>query len=171
MKQPMINYIQKEKYDELYTPKYAIEPLLKYLPQNITIWECTDFGSSNISKVLEENGHKVIKTNKESFDFLKDTADFEFDIIITNPPYSLKDKFLKKCYDYGKPFALLLPLTALEGTNRGGYYQEFGIQLLVLDKRIDFTGNKSCWFNTSWFCWKLLQKDLIFENLKKGETI
>ena len=25
------------------------------------------------------------------------------------------------------------------------------------------TGN---WFNTSWFCWKLLQSDLIFERLE-----
>ncbi len=52
MKKAMIDYIQNPKNDELYTPEYAIKPLLKYLPQNITIWECTDNGSSNISKLL-----------------------------------------------------------------------------------------------------------------------
>lgn len=92
----MIEYMKNEKYDELYTPEYAIKPLLKYLPKNKIIWECTDFGSSNITKVLKENGYKIITTHKNNFDFLNDNANFEFDIIITNPPYSLKDDFLKK---------------------------------------------------------------------------
>lgn len=34
MKQAMINYIQNEKNDELYTPLNAIIPLLKYLPDD-----------------------------------------------------------------------------------------------------------------------------------------
>ena len=37
-----------------------------------------------------------------------------FDMIITNPPYSLKDEFIKKCYEWNKPFCLLLPITAFE---------------------------------------------------------
>ena len=52
MKQAMVNYMKTEKNDELYTPTYAVKPLLKYLPKNITRWECTDFGGSNITKVL-----------------------------------------------------------------------------------------------------------------------
>ena len=105
MKRAMINYIQNEKNDELYTPEYAIKPLIKYLPKNIKIWECTDFGSSNITKVLKENGYQVITTHKDNFDFLTDKPNFDFDMIITNPPYSLKDEFLKKCYEYNKLFS------------------------------------------------------------------
>ena len=113
MKQAMINYMQQEKNDELYTPNEAIIPILKYLDHNKIYWECTDFGESNITKVLKENGFKVIHTSKSEIDFLNDKANFEFDVIITNPPYSLKNEFLKKCYEYQKPFMLLLPLTAL----------------------------------------------------------
>ena len=113
MKQAMINYMQQEKNDELYTPNEAIIPILKYLDPNKIYWECTDFGESNITKVLKENGFKVIHTSKSEIDFLNDKANFEFDVIITNPPYSLKNEFLKKCYEYQKPFMLLLPLTAL----------------------------------------------------------
>ena len=102
MKKAMIDYMKNEKNDELYTPEYEIKPLLKYLPKNKIIWECTDFGSSNITKVLKESGFNVISTHKKDFDFLKDIPDFEFDIIITNPPYSLKDEFLRKCYEYKK---------------------------------------------------------------------
>ena len=68
MKQAMINYIKHEKNDELYTPKEAIYPILKYLDKNKTYWECTDFGESNIRKILVENGFKVIATKKEEID-------------------------------------------------------------------------------------------------------
>lgn len=170
MKKAMIDYMQKEKNDELYTPEYAIFPLLKYLPKNKIIWECTDFGKSNITKVLKENGYKVISTHKKDFDFLMDVSDFEFDMIVTNPPYSLKDDFLKKCYEHDKPFCLLLPITTLEGIERGKMFRENDIQLLVLDRRCNFIYDnckKSNWFNTSWFCWNVLPKQLIFEELIK----
>ena len=170
MKKAMIDYMKNVKNDELYTPEYAIIPLLKYLPNNIVIWECTDFGKSNITKILKQNGYKVITTHKNNFDFLTDTPNFQFDMIITNPPYSLKDEFLEKCYEYKKSFALLLPLTSLEGINRGKMYRENGIELLVFDRRCNFIYNnakKSNWFNTSWFCWNVLPKQLIFEELNK----
>lgn len=170
MKKAMINYMKNEKNDELYTPDYAIEPLLKYLPKDKIIWECTDFGSSNITKLLKQHDYKVISTHKDNFDFLTDIPNFNFDIIITNPPYSLKNEFLKKCYEYDKPFCLLLPLTSLEGIERGKIFREKGIDVLVLDRRCDFMDNKkSNWFNTSWFCYKVLPKQLIFEELHKGE--
>ena len=174
MKKAMIDYMKNVKNDELYTPKYAIKPLLKYLPKNVIIWECTDFGSSNITKVLKESGYTVISTNKKDFDFLNDMSDFDFDMIITNPPYSLKDEFLQKCYEYGKPFCLLLPITSLEGIERGKMFRNHGIELLVLDRRCNFiyeNAKKSNWFNTSWFCHKVLSDKLIFEHLKKEDDV
>ena len=170
MKQAMINYIQNVKNDELYTPINAIIPLLKYLPidKNITIWECTDYGDSNITKVLKTCGYNVITTHINNFDFLKDEPKFDFDMIITNPPYSLKDEFLKRCYYFNKPFCMLLPLTTLEGVERHKMFKWYGIELMVFDKRINFlTNKKSCWFNTSWFCWKVLPSTLIFEKLER----
>lgn len=175
MKNAMINYIKNPKNDELYTPDYAIEPLIKYLidysqkiGKNLTIWECTDYGESNITSILEYYDFKVISTHISNFNFLTDKPTFDFDMIITNPPYSLKDEFLKKCYEYEKPFCLLLPLTTLEGVTRHRLFKKYGIDLLIFDKRINYmTTKKSCWFNTSWFCWKVLPKQLIFERLVK----
>lgn len=164
MKQAMINYMQQEKNDELYTPTEAIIPILKYLDKEKIYWECTDFGESNITKVLQKNGFRVIHTSKNEVDFLKDKANFKFDVIITNPPYSLKNDFLKKCYEYNKPFMLLLPLTALEGKERGKLYREKGIEVIVLDKRINFMKEKkNVWFNTSWFCSGVCNEKLKFE--------
>ncbi len=154
--------------DEFYTPLYAIEPLLKYIPDNITIWEPTDYGESNITKALINHGCKVIRTHiKDGYDFITYEPNFKYDMIIKNPPYTLKDEFLKKCYELNKPFALLLPLTALEGITRGQLFRKYGVDLMVLDKRVEFIKNKTNWFNTSWFTYKILPKNLIFEELKK----
>ena len=163
MKQAMINYMKQEKNDELYTPDEAIYPILKYLDKDKVYWECTDFGQSNITKVLRQNGFKVINTCKAEIDFLEDEP-LDYDVIITNPPYSIKDKFIKRCYELDKPFMLLLPLTALEGKERNKLYKEKGIELIVLDKRINFMKNKNnVWFNTSWFCHGICKKKLNFE--------
>ena len=164
MKQAMIKYMKTEKNDEIYTPKEAIIPILKYLDKTKIYWECTDFGDSNIKKVLVENGFKVIATNKEEFDFLKDDPSFKFDVIITNPPYSIKNKFIKRCYEFKKPFLLLLPITALEGKERNRLYKENGLEIIVLNKRINFMKEKkNVWFNTSWFCHKICNEQLNFE--------
>lgn len=168
MKKALIDYIKRGPNDEIYTPDYAVLPLLKYLPKNKIVWECSDFGESNITKVLKENGYKVISTHKKEFNFLTDTPDFDFDLIITNPPYSLKNEFIKRCYELKKPFALLLPITALEGVERGGLFNKHGISVIVLDQRVNFLKGKSCWFNTSWFVHNIIMNNiLIFERLIK----
>ena len=80
-----------------------------------------------------------------------------FDCIITNPPFSLKDQFLKRCYDLGKPFALLIPLTSLEGKKRQELFQKYGIEIILFERRINFetpTGKQGgSWFMTAWFTW------------------
>lgn len=166
MKKAMIDYMKKSKFDDLYTPSYAIEPLLKYIPKGITIWECCDFGKSEITRLLKEHGCKVISTDKKE-NFFEYIPKEDFDMIITNPPNSLKDEFIEKCCQWNKPFCLLLPLTSLEGKKRGEMFKSMGIEVLVLDSRVDFTGKKSCWFNVSWFCHNVLPKQLIFERLNK----
>ena len=165
----MINYITSPKFDDLYTPSYAIEPLLEYIPRGITVWECCDFGKSEITRLLKEYGCNVISTDKEE-NFFEYKPKEHFDMIITNPPYSLKDDFIAKCYEWGKPFALLLPITSLEGKFRGSLFRKYGIEVLVLDRRVQFLDNynkSGNWFNTSWFCYHILPEKLIFKELKK----
>ena len=147
--------------DTIYTPEVAVRPLIEFLDKDLVVWECTG-RDSKITKVLRDNGFVVIETTIPELDFLKDEPDFEFDMIITNSPYSLKDKFIERCYEYGKPFALLLPITGLEGIKRGEMFNKHGIQVLVFNRRINFTEGGACWFNTSWFCWKILDRDLKF---------
>jgi hypothetical protein len=135
------------------------------------IWEpCDPAGQSNITKAYKRMGHRVISTGIPKVDFLRQRKPIrDAECIITNPPYSLKDEFLEQCFCLGLPFCLLLPLTALEGISRGGMFREHGIQVLVLDRRVQFIQGKSVSFNTSWFCWSpnqpLLERDLVFAEL------
>lgn len=156
--------------DEFGTPKIAINCLLPYLKEFKLVWECA-WGKGSLAKHLEEEGFEVIGNKSE--DFLKTKVDMEnYDIIVTNPPYSIKDKFLEHCFKGGRPFALLMPLTALEGKKRGALYRKYGIQLIIPNKRINFitpSGKGSgAWFQVIWFCYKLnLPKDLNFVDLEK----
>jgi hypothetical protein len=150
--------------DECYTPNYAIEPLLEFIPKDKTIYEPTSNISSNIVSFLNENEFNCIASNGR--DFLKDDLP-NFDIIITNPPYSKKDKFIEKCYELGKPFALLMPVTALQGNKRGQWFMKNNIEVLVLNQRVDFTGKGSPHFGVAWFCWNLLSQHLLFKNITK----
>ena len=48
-----VKIMKNNSWDELYTPNESIEMLIPFIPKNIkTIWECTDYGSSNITSVL-----------------------------------------------------------------------------------------------------------------------
>jgi hypothetical protein len=154
--------------DYMQTPKYALNPLIPFIKNEWKIWECA-WGKGRLFDALKENGFDVIGSDKE-FDFL--TNSIPCDCIITNPPYSLKDEFLERCYAFGKPFALLMPLTALEGKKRGALYKRNGIQLIIPNRRINFetpSGKGSgSWFQTAWFCWGFgLPKDLNFVELDK----
>ncbi len=148
-----------EKPDECYTPEYAISPLVPYLKKEWVIWDCA-FGSGKLAEHFKKKGFNVV--GRGDSDFFNEF--FNCDIVITNPPYSLKDKFLEKAFRIGKPFAFLLPLTTLEGIKRSKMFRDKNIQLIIPNKRINFEnpirtkerGNKSsCWFATAWFCYGL----------------
>ena len=149
----------KEKSDEYSTPSYALLPLLEYLPKDKMIWECTDT-SGSISSFLKGKGYKVVSTEDNFLLYNMPKGD----IIVTNPPYSLKTEFLQHSYELGIPFAFLLPITALEGYNRQELYRKYGISLILFNKRIQFRTNSSgAWFATAWFTHGLnLPKDLNF---------
>jgi len=173
IKNPKTEYSKRDKFDkpdECYTPEIAIKYLIPYLNKKDLIWDCA-FGSGRLAEHFNKNGFNVV--GLMDYDFLKEDSDkaFKFDIIITNPPYSLKDKFLKRCFEIGKPFALLLPLTTLEGMKRSEMFKNKNIQLIIPNRRINFeipSGKKSAWFATAWFCWKMnLPKQLNFVEIKE----
>ena len=110
--------------------------------------------------------------NGEDF-FNIDVSTIDFDCIVSNPPFSKKDNVLKKLYEIGKPFAILLPQNALQSTKRTMLFIKYGLEYLGFDKRACFyTSNEldkikfGNHFASGYFCKDVLPTNLIFECLK-----
>lgn len=99
----------------------------------------------------------------------------DYDVIVSNPPFSMKDKVLERLYQLNKPYAILLPLNSLQGKKRFPYLKD-SIQLLSFDERIEYhkpedmlhTVKGNC-FASAYFCKGVLPRDLILEHLDKYE--
>jgi hypothetical protein len=160
--------------DEVYTPFYAVEPIIKYIPQNWTVWCPFDAEWSAFVQAFKERGYKVLNGHiDDSQDFFGYTPSEPFDCIVSNPPFSKKDKVLKRLYALNKPFAVLLPLNSLQGIRRFKCFQN-GLRILAFDKRVDYhtrenyadytRGNH---FASAYFCHGLLPDSLVLEEMKK----
>lgn len=162
------------KGDECYTPFYAVEPLLEFIPKNKIIWCPFDEEWSAFVQLFKERGYKVIRSSLgDGKDFFKYEPNQYYDVIISNPPFSKKDLILKRIYELNKPFALLLPVNSIQGKKRYNIFKN-NIQLLVFDARIDYhtagnmkkytTGNS---FGSAYFCKDILPSKLEMRKLIK----
>lgn len=134
--------------DEVYTPSKCVVPLFQFLDKSKTYYEATAGKSSLLLEGLSQGGYNI--EGSKGKDFFECGLDDIYDGVVTNPPYSLKDKFIKHCYDLGNPFALLLPIASLQGQKRGAMFKSYGISALIYNKRIDFTGGGSPNFGNVW---------------------
>ena len=154
--------------DNFQTPPEALDPLLPYLKRDWTIWE-PSCGEGNLVNRLNDEGFDTFGTDIIApwhQDFF-DPPPLPFDAIVTNPPFSCKGEFMQHCYDLGKPFALLLPLTTFDSAKRQKLFMRYGIEVIFMPKRISFktpSGKGSgSWFMTAWFCWGFdLPEQLVF---------
>jgi hypothetical protein len=165
--------------DEFYTPKYAIEPLFKYLPPNSTIWCPFDTGESLFVKLLTQQGHKVINTHLETgHDFFKIKPPM-CDYIISNPPYSLKYEVFARLFEIGKPFAMLVGVVGLfESQKRFNLFKDNHFEIMYFDKRISYFKNYveqkpslNPPFSSVYLTNKFLPNQIIFEKLLKNAEV
>ena len=162
----MIHYIQDKPKDIRLTPLEAVIPLylhvLRYtrvFSEGNILWEPASMGLSIIAEMGRCFGLEVVETDiVTGTDFLTSDPPADANIVITNPPYSIKDRFIQRCYEIGKPFALLLPVTALGGKKRVALYREYGVSALILDKRVNFIypgAKDNSWFNVMWLYYNI----------------
>lgn len=156
--------------DEKYTPNYAVLPILKYLPKK-TIWCPFDTKNSEFVLALQENKFDVvyshIKTEQNFFEYEPPI----WDIILSNPPFSNKAEVFKRCLDFGKPFGLLMSNLWLNDASPSRLFKENELQLLLFSRRIQYDEKNRIPFGSSYFCYNLLPKQIIFEELEvvKGQ--
>ena len=128
------NNITRNIYsDEWYTDQKTVDFGLDLLqPQRPARIMCPfDSNKSLYVQTLLAKGFNVIYGIT---DFLENDL-YEFDYLITNPPFSLKDQVIEQVYKYDKPSLLMLPLDSLGGVKRASLYEKYGYPFVIIPTR------------------------------------
>mgnify|MGYP003655404400 FL=1 len=146
--------------DDYMTPMSAWEQIVPYVPTG-TIWE-PFYGDGTSGDNWCELGYEVIH---KAEDFFK--VNHECDMIISNPPYSMKRQVFERLKELDKPFIMLCPSSMI---NTKYLYQTFAnkIQIMIPPKRIQFIkphqkAVNKCNFDCFYYCYKMdLHNDIVF---------
>lgn len=150
--------------DERYTPAYVVEAILPYIPKDKIIWCPFDTEHSAFVSVLQHNGYKVVHSHMESNQDFFTYQPMEWDIIISNPPFTNKRAIFERALSFGKPFALIMSNTWLNDAAPKDLFRDRDLQLLMFRNRIHFQNNGDIGrptFSSSFFCYNLLPKQII----------
>ena len=155
--------------DECYTPDYGVKPILKYIPKDATVWCPFDTPQSEIVKQIQQQNdvtYSHINTGRNFFEY----EPYEWDVIVSNPPFTDKRKFFERALSFDKPFALIMTNTWLNDSAPMRLFKDKDLQLLMFDKRMKFLSpdgrdNNKITFSSSYYCYKMLPKQIIMETL------
>lgn len=150
---------KRQERDFFETPNYATDLIFPFLPKGV-VWECAN-GNGKIASRLEYHGFDCIRTDIETGqNFLIYLPDKKFDCIVTNPPFSIKQKFWERAKSLCVPFAFLLPVDFCGWILRE--MMDENNQWLIPTRRIGFitptgrSGKESNpQFHSGWFCHNL----------------
>jgi hypothetical protein len=146
--------------NELYpTPEAVVEALMRvvrFRPSDMFLEPCKGTGAI-INKVPLPFYQKVYAELSEGVDYL--TTPFpKVDVIITNPPFSLTEEFLRKSFRELKPDGTLIYLQRvnfLGSLKRVPFWAEVGFpeKTPIIVPRPRFVGGKSDSCEYAWFIW------------------
>lgn len=155
--------------DEYYTPSILVNMLIPYLEKwekdfidkygrQPVIWLPFDTEESKYYTILKEKRFVIVRSH------LNDDKDFfnyqpeQFDIIVSNPPFSRKLDIMKRCcFELRRPFVLLMNIMCLNYQEIGNFFQFVGkdIQFIIPDKKVSFNGNTSS-FCSGYVCYDFI---------------
>lgn len=161
----------KGKNDECYTPRYGVEPLLEFLEpyKNKIIWCPFDDENSEFVKVFKEEGYQVvyshIKYGQNYYTYEPDN----WDVMISNPPFTNKAEIFKRALSFNKPFALLMTITWLNDATPAKVFKNKELQILSFNERMEFKNRnqkKQISFLSAYFCFNFLPKNFLFRSFE-----
>tara|TARA_R110000772_G_scaffold209066_1_gene319608 strand:+ start:668 stop:1174 length:507 start_codon:yes stop_codon:yes gene_type:complete len=154
------------KHDDYMTPKHAWENIAHLIPKDKIMWEAF-YGDGSSGTHLRDLGFNTIH---EPIDFFDDDTVPEYDILISNPPFSQSKNIMNRLYELDKPFILIMPAAKIN-TSYFRRWRDRNIQIVIPRKRIHFTKlvdgivpdnyKSSCNFDCFYYCYKIgLDKDI-----------
>lgn len=153
----------RSKFDLYPTPPEVTHALMRQLelPYETCVWEPAA-GKMDMALVLSEYVGEVRATDiQQGQDFLTYDPDWRprADWIITNPPFSMAEQFIRRAYNFQLPFAMLLKSHYWHAKGRIPLFRECQPHLIMpLTWRPSFVKGKNnpmmemCW--NVWFMGK-----------------
>lgn len=157
------------KHDDYMTPKSAWENINQFIPKDKVIWEPFYCKHSKSADYLTELGCKEVIMNNE--DFFKNNRG---EVIISNPPFTMKKQVLQRLKQLNKPFIMIMPCSTISTMYVRELFKdcEDKLQVIIPRKRIQFIKVKDdaivnekgkCNFDCFYFCWKMnLPRDIVW---------
>jgi len=154
------NKIGEDFYE---TPPETTNVILPYIDPNVkTIYEPT-YGKGAIANVLKQHGYTIIASdlypkNTDGVDCpainyieLTQTPP-NVDLVVYNPPFCIKRKFIEKSCQLGTPFMALVPLSTLETQDGHRIFKQYHLSILSPKKRTNYRKNEkgNAFFHSVW---------------------
>lgn len=139
--------IKKSNTDEWYTTEGGVEIIIPFLRINgyKKILCPFDTDQSNYVKVLKRNGFEVTNSHiKTGVDFFELMDLDKYDAVVSNPPFSKREKILEKLFKSKVPFALIINFNGLfDSKKRWELFKNNKFELIVPEGRLHFF-NEEC---------------------------
>ena len=150
--------------DQYNTTPEIWEMIAHLIPKDKILFEAflKDNWSSKSAIILRDMGFNVV--GNPTIDFFGELP--EYDIIVSNPPYSMKKKIFQRLAVLDKPFILILPISTIT-KQFVKVLERDKVQMIIPSKRMQFEKAgvelSRCWFDTCFLCYKInLERDITF---------
>jgi len=158
------------KYDDYMTPNHAWEDIKHFIPKDKIIWEAF-YGDGKSGKYLKEKMN--LNIIHEPINFFDDNTLPEYDMILSNPPFSESKEVFKRLKELDKPFIIICPSSKINTGYVRENYKNKKLQIIIPPKRIHFIKlvdgkvpdkyKSSCNFDCFYYCYKMnLPNDIMW---------
>lgn len=141
--------------DDYETTETIWKLIVPYLNDYNTIYE-PFYCSGKSGEIFTKLGFDCIHKDE---DFFLHYNDYDYDIIVSNPPFSVKKKIFDTLKDIDKPFILIVPISTMTKQYFKNKYKNEDITFLIPPKRLQFSKKGEdldrCWFDCCFCCYKL----------------
>jgi hypothetical protein len=143
------------------------------------VWCPFDTGESRFVELLREAGFVVHHSHiDEGGDFFDLIDSVEADVIVSNPPYSMKAEVFEALFRRGVPFAMLVGVVGLfESERRFSMFAGSVFEIMMLNRRVSYLRSYEDErpalnppFSSVYITHHVLDEAIVFERIDKKDV-